>query len=55
MVPIANPEEFRRRAVGLPRQPGSKIALTASDLGIPESCLHRWMKTDDVDAGRKRA
>ena len=52
-MPVAHPEEFRRRAVELARQPGSKIALIASDLGISESCLRRWMKIDDVDAGRR--
>lgn len=52
-MPVAHPEEFRCRAVELARQPGSKIALIASDLGISESCLRRWMKIDDVDAGRR--
>lgn len=52
-MPVAHPEEFRRRAVELARQPGARIALIASDLGISESCLRRWMKVDDVDAGRR--
>lgn len=29
------------------------VAKIASDLGISESCLRRWMSVDDVDAGRK--
>ncbi|NKY24363.1 transposase [Cellulomonas denverensis] len=32
------------------RQPVAKVA---SDLGISESCLRRWMAQDDVDAGRR--
>ncbi|WP_261775062.1 transposase [Rhodococcoides kroppenstedtii] len=33
-------------------QPGASVMRIASDLGISESCLRRWMKLDDVDAGR---
>ncbi|MFC7956431.1 transposase [Rhodococcoides kroppenstedtii] len=51
-MPAAHPEEFRRRAVDLTRQPGASVMRIASDLGISESCLRRWMKLDDVDTGR---
>ncbi|KQS00732.1 transposase [Williamsia sp. Leaf354] len=51
-MPAAHPEEFRRRAVDLARQPGASVIRIAADLGISESCLRRWMKLDDVDTGR---
>ena len=51
-MPAANPPEFRRRAVELARAKDKPVAQIAADLGIAESCLRRWMKLDDVDAGR---
>jgi transposase-like protein len=51
-MPAAKPLEFRRRAVELARRREKPIAEIAHDLGIAESCLRRWMKLDDVDAGR---
>ena len=54
-MPAAKPPEFRRRAVELARRREKSIAeITeiAHDLGIAESCLRRWMKQDDIDAGR---
>lgn len=50
-MPQAKPPEFRRRALDLVRQ-GEPVSQVASGLGISESCLRRWMKQDDVDAGR---
>lgn len=51
-MPAAHPEEFRRRAVDLARQPGASVIRIAADLAISESCLRRWMRLDDVDTGR---
>ncbi len=51
-MPQAKPMEFRRRALDLVRR-GERPALVAKDLGISESCLRRWMRQDDIDAGRK--
>jgi transposase len=51
-MPAAKPPEFRRRAVELARQREKPIAQIARDLGVAETCLRRWMKQDDVDAGR---
>jgi transposase len=31
---------------------GEPIAQIARDLGIAETCLRRWLKQDDIDAGR---
>ncbi len=50
-MPQAKPPEFRRRALDLVRQ-GEPVAQVASGLGISESCLRRWMKQDDINAGR---
>jgi len=44
-MPAARPTEFRRRAVELARLREKPIALIATDLGIYESCLRRWMPT----------
>ncbi len=51
-MPAAKPPEFRRRAVELARSGEYPVAKVAGDLGIAQSCLRRWMKADDVDAGR---
>ncbi|WP_425432380.1 IS3 family transposase [Geodermatophilus amargosae] len=51
-MPAAKPPEFRRRAVELARRREKSIAEIAHDLGIAESCLRRWLKQDDIDAGR---
>jgi transposase len=51
-MPVAKPPEFRRRAVELARLREKPIKDIATDLGIAESCLRRWMKQDDIDTGR---
>ena len=53
-MPAAKPPELRRRAVDLARSGQQPVAKVASDLGISESCLRRWMTHDDVDAGRRQ-
>ena len=52
-MPRPHPPEFRQRAVELARLREKPIAQIASDLGISESCLRRWMDVADVDEGRK--
>ena len=52
-MPAAKPLEFRRRAVALARAGDQPVAKIASDLGIAESCLRRWLKQDDLDTGRR--
>jgi hypothetical protein len=51
-MPAAKPPEFRRRAVELARLRAKPVAEMAHGLGIAESCMRRWMKQDDIDAGR---
>lgn len=52
-MPRPHPLEFRQRAVELARLGEQPIAKLASDLGISESCLRRWMAIADVDDGRR--
>ena len=52
-MPAAKPPEFRRRAVELARLREKPIAAIASDLGISQSCLRRWMEQADIDQGQK--
>lgn len=52
-MPRAKPPEFRRRAVELARLREKPIREIASDLGIAESCLRRWVQQADVDQGQR--
>ena len=52
-MPRPRPPEFRQRAVALARLREKPTAQIASDLGISESCLRRWMGLADVEDGRK--
>lgn len=52
-MPKAKPPEFRRRAVELARLREKPVREIASDLGIAESCLRRWMQRADVDEGQR--
>jgi len=52
-MPQAYPAEFRQRAVGLARQGAQPIARIAADLGSAQSCLRRWVKQADIDAGQR--
>lgn len=50
-MPKACPEEFRANVVKLARKREAPLSQIARDFGISESCLHRWMKTADIDEG----
>jgi transposase len=52
-MPRPHPPEFRQRAVELARLREKPVAQIATDLGISESCLRRWMDIADVDDGRR--
>jgi transposase len=52
-MPRPHPPEFRQRAVELARLREKPVAQIATDLGISESCLRRWMDVADVDDGRR--
>lgn len=40
------PEEFKREAVKLTRQPGASKAVIARDLGIGANLLGRWVREE---------
>lgn len=44
------PVEFRARAAALVRV-GKPIKTTVSELGISQSCLHNWVRRDQVNRG----
>jgi transposase-like protein len=52
-VPKAFPKEFREDVVRVARTSESSVAQVAKDVGISESCLHRWLAMDDVEAGKR--
>ena len=52
-MPAPYPEEFKRHAMALVRDEGRPVTQVAQDLGIAESGLRRWLKQDDVEAGRR--
>lgn len=43
--------EFRAEAVKLAKEKTKTIGELAADLGLSESCLRKWVKQGDVDAG----
>ncbi len=50
-MPKAFPLEFRRDVVAVARKGEAPPPQIAKDFGIPESCLHRWLKLADIDDG----
>jgi transposase-like protein len=52
IMPKAYPVEFRARAVALVRA-GKSVRIVATELGISESCLHRWVGQDRVERGER--
>lgn len=54
-MPAPYPREFRDDVVRVARnrEPGQKLSQIAKDFGISESCLHGWMKTADVEDGKR--
>lgn len=54
-MPKPYPQEFRDDVVRVARdrRPGEKIAQTAKDFGISESCLTNWMRQADIDDGNR--
>ncbi len=52
-MPRAHPAEFRQRAIELGREKAKPVAEIASDLGISETCLRKWMSQADIDEGNR--
>jgi transposase len=49
--PSKYPAEFREQAVELVRVSGKPIVAVARDLGVNESTLRNWIKTQDAERG----
>jgi len=52
-VPKPFPREFREDVVRVARSSEVSVARMAKDFGISESCLHRWLASDDVEQGKR--
>lgn len=52
-MPKQFPIEFRNDVVAVARKGEASIAQVAKDFGVSESCLHRWLKLDDIEAGKR--
>lgn len=52
-MPKAFPQEFRDDVIAVARKGEASIATVAKDFGISESCLHRWLHLDEVEAGTR--
>src|SRR3954471_23338042 len=52
-VPKPFPKEFREDVVRVARSSDASVAEVAKDFGISESCLHRWLALDDIEAGKR--
>ena len=52
-MPKPFPIEFRNDVVAVARKGDSSIAQVAKDFGVSESCLQRWLKLDDIEAGKR--
>ena len=52
-MPKAFPVEFRNDVVAVARKGEASIARVAKDFGVSESCLQRWLKLDDIEAGKR--
>jgi transposase len=53
IVPKPFPKEFREDVVRVARSSDASVAQVAKDFGISESCLHRWLGLDDLEAGKR--
>ena len=45
-------EEFKREAVGLPRQPGAQLSQVARNIGVGAGVLGRWRRQLEVDKAK---
>ena len=51
-MPVAKPEEFRRRGFEFARSGDKSVGQIAKDVGMRGSGSRRWMSQSDVDQGR---
>ena len=50
-MPKPFPTEFRRDVIAVARQGDQSIAQVARSFGVSESCLSRWLRIADREAG----
>lgn len=50
-MPKAFPDEFRQMVVASAKSSTEPRTKIARDFGISESCLHRWLQLDGIEAG----
>ena len=52
-MPKPYPKEFRDDVVAVARKAQAPLSQIAKDFGISEGCLHNWLKTADIEDGRR--
>ncbi len=50
-MPKAFPDEFRQTVIATAKTSSEPRSKIATDFGISESCLHRWLQLDGIEAG----
>jgi len=52
-MPKPYPREFRDDVVAVARKGEAPLAQIAKDFGISESCLNNWLRSADVEDGKR--
>jgi transposase len=52
-MPKAFPDEFRQTVIETAKTSAEPKTKIAADFGISESCLHRWLQLDGIEAGER--
>jgi transposase len=52
-MPKAFSDEFRQTVISAAKSSSDSRRKVASDFGISESCLHRWLQLDGIEAGER--
>lgn len=52
-MPKPFPDEFRQTVIAAAKSSSEPKTKIASDFGISESCLHRWLQLDGIEAGER--
>lgn len=52
-MPKPFPDEFRQTVIAAAKASPDPRAKIARDFGISESCLHRWLQLDGIEAGER--
>jgi transposase len=52
-MPKPFPDEFRQMVIATAKSSSEPRKKIATDFGISESCLHRWLQLDGIEAGTK--